>query len=421
MHQTLRMLALAALIGPAHLALAQPPAPSVAEINPIVEIYVGKTQPDGRMEVVFHLKAMRFYSNQRLYGCMFVNGNIVLIKEYNSEDSYVRGHVKLPGAEEEIVAYSGVISHPTKLDPHDHAALWKAFASSAHKPFRGKVKDRPKWWVTNPIKAKRTGSQTASSAEPASWKTSSYPYLKPHEIPEAVELASSSSTGRMLRFRAVWGLAISGYTRESADVLARVACDGRRERSLRGYAAMGLRNFTGALPKDQKQEIRSLLGKVLAKERARTPDSIIRALLAWGEAAYVNEVIGEKLAGHRMEVEVLARLEGKRASDRLWKLYEACPKDAEHYNRRESIGRALADRKDKRGIDILVAQFDTKDIPSKQYFHNTYAFLAKTTGKSFGYSSPNYTPALDEAIPLLQAWWKANGETFSFDPPIIRR
>ena len=45
----------------------------VAENNGVVAVYAGKTAPEKR-ELVFELKEMKFYSNQRLYGCIFVNG-----------------------------------------------------------------------------------------------------------------------------------------------------------------------------------------------------------------------------------------------------------------------------------------------------------------------------------------------------------
>lgn len=190
----------------AHLSLAGSPEPqsttqaaelwTVAENNPIIQVYVGKTNSDGT-ELVFELATMHFSSNQTLYGCIFVSGQIAYLKEYNNEDNYVRAVVKLPADDPELVMYSGVIKAVELIDPHDHAALWKAFIKSSYKPFRAKLSHLPQWYVTNPIKAKKiTATSPAATTQqappsttsaPATPAASSYPYLNPEQLFQKVK------------------------------------------------------------------------------------------------------------------------------------------------------------------------------------------------------------------------------------------
>jgi len=391
----------------------------VGEHNEILEIYVGEPVGEGRTEVVFELKTMEFYSNQRNYGCIFVNGRIVQIREYNKADSYVRGEVQLPGGDEEIVACAGVVSHAAQVDPHNHAALWQAFVGSAHKPFRGKVKDLPRWWVSNPIREKKRREVPAAPAARSSGGEggrSGHPFLKPEEIPGKVEEATSPTTGQRARFDAVRGLAISGFTPESAKALAWAACNRDLETGTRGYAGMGLSNFTARMPKELRAAILADLRKTLADERAAMPDGILRTMLAWGDAPYIHEILGDDLAGHSVEIDVLEALPGKEAVQRLWALHEACPRRAapEHYNRRFRIGQALVRHRDKRGIDILMALLPREAAPGPQYRNNTFDLLAATLGETFGYPSGNYRPALEEAVPRMLAWWQEHREVFTF-------
>lgn len=398
-------------------SLAEERALVVGELNEIVEIYVGERLPNGRTEVVFALKTMQFYSNQSNYGCIFVNGRIVQIREYNNEDSYVRGEVELP-ADGELIAYCGVISSKKGVDAHDHAALWRAFVSSPHKPFSAKVADRPKWWVSNPIREKRKDAKPSVDPPPLSERIiRSYPYLKREEMPEAIQLAMAPTTGQKARFYAVWGLAISGYTPEGAKALAWVACNRELQEGERGYAAMGLSNFTGAMPAQEREAIREQLRKLLADEGADMPHGIIRTLIAWGDAAYIHETLSGRLKGHPMEIEVLEALPSREAAlARLLQLLETCPartKDERH-NWRARVGSALVRQKDKRGIDILLSLLAKEEAPGPQYRNNTFQFLANTLGQSFGYPKGNYRPELEEAIPKMVAWWEEHRDTFEF-------
>ena len=248
---------------------------------------------------------------------------------------------------------------------------------------------------------------------------SGYPYLAKDAIPEKARIAVSTDTAEDERFQAVWGLAISGYTEESARALTDVACDMSMGESTRNYAGMGLRNFTSQLPEESKRTIQRRLRAVLEEEGDETPNSIVRTLLAWGDASFVNTVFHEKLAGHAMEIEVLAALPEKEGSERLWQLYEACPKrrNSGDYNRRAEIGRALAGKNDVRGIDILVSLLPADRAPGGQYRHNVFHFLQRSLGDDFGYKALNYDPTLDEAVYKLTLWWEKNRDTFVLKAP----
>ena len=239
---------------------------------------------------------------------------------------------------------------------------------------------------------------------------------KPNKTAENIRLATSPEADPGARFSAVRALAISPYTVESANALAQVACDANAGETTRIYAAMGLSNFTHALPEDLKSAIRKKLRGALAREGPDTPDGIIRTLLGWGDAACIREILGNRLAGHSMEIDVLDALPGEWACERLWQLYLSCPKGrkAEHYNMRATIGRALVRREDKRGIDILMELLPAQNAPGPQYRNNVYNLLALKLRRDFGYKGGNYRPELQQAIPKMIDWWQVNRETFAF-------
>lgn len=241
-----------------------------------------------------------------------------------------------------------------------------------------------------------------------------YPYLAPDEIPENVRLATSAETPPNKRFSAVWGLAISGYTEESAEALVAVACDKNADETTRGYAAMGLRNFTTQLPEAAKDLIAKRLCTVMEEEKGDTPDGIIRTLIGWGYASFVSEILGEQLQGHTMEIEILAKLPDEESSEKLWQLYQSCPKGHKsvYYGRKAGIGRALADKGDTRGIDILMELLPKESAPGAQYRHNIFIFLSHKIGESFGYNALNYDSALEEAITKMLLWWEDNRGVF---------
>jgi hypothetical protein len=241
-----------------------------------------------------------------------------------------------------------------------------------------------------------------------------YPYLKPDEIPGKVKLAVSVETPAEERFKAVWGLAISGYTKESAEALSQVACDKSAGETTRDYAAMGLNNFTRQIPEESRKTIQQSLHGVLEKEKGDTPEGIIRTLIAWNDAPFIREILGEQVKGHNMEVEVLAALPGQESCDKLWQLYQESPKGyrSVYYNKKASIGRALVAKNDTRGIDILVELLPEDHAPGHQYRHNVFVFLARKIDKDFGYKAENYHPALEKAVPEMLSWWKENRGTF---------
>ena len=256
----------------------------------------------------------------------------------------------------------------------------------------------------------------ATPAEVSSEANHGSPYLKPGEIPQTAVIIVSAKTPPEERFKAVRGLAISGYTAASARALADVACDKSVDETTRDYAGMGLQNFTGQLPEEDRKLIQQRLRAVLDSERGDTPDGVVRTLIAWNDAPFIHETLGEHLKGHGMEIEVLAALPGQGSCERLWQLYNESPESRKSapYNRKAKIGRALAEKNDKRGIDVLIDLLPADHAPGHQYRHNVFVYLARKTKQSFGYNAQNYDAALEDAIPKMVVWWQKNKGTFAF-------
>jgi len=246
-------------------------------------------------------------------------------------------------------------------------------------------------------------------------ESSGYPYITDNSFTPKIELAVSADTAEDKRFQAVRALAISGYTKESARGLTTVACDRSASDTTRGYAAMGLRNFTTSLPAELKRKIQEQLRGVMADEKGDTPDGVIRTLISWGDAPFVHETSGTEANEHPMAIEILAGLPDKNGVDRLWELYESCPKRRWSYFRRSEIGRALVKKRDTRGIDILMALLPSDKAPSGQHRHNVFKFLAIHLGHEFGYNALNYSPALNEATDKMLSWWDKNKKEFVLD------
>ncbi|MFC1582908.1 HEAT repeat domain-containing protein, partial [Planctomycetota bacterium] len=240
---------------------------------------------------------------------------------------------------------------------------------------------------------------------------------KKHVPYYAKELKDAMSADPKVRFEAVRSLATEPYTEDAADILTKVAADAKASETTRGYAAMGLSNFTNKIPAVQKTEIQVALRTVVEKEKEDTPDGVIRTLIKWGNADFVEEVLGDALDNHSMQIEILERSSSKDANDKLWALYTKSSKSkkAVHYNKRAAIGRALAKRKDIRGIDILITLLPPESAPWPQYRNNIYNFLKRVLGQDFGYTFSNYNTELQNAYPKMTSWWEKNRSSFSFD------
>lgn len=72
-------------------------------------------------------------------------------------------------------------------------------------------------------------------------------------------------------------------------------------------------------------------------------------------------------------------------------------------------------------IDILLeclAARPTEDADSasfRQSRHNTFIMIAGALGRTFGYEPRGeWRPRLDDAIPEMIEWWKANRQTWDF-------
>lgn len=411
----------------------------VAECNPIQEIYVGETIPRaadsdeaGKTELVFELGSMHFYSNDTRYGCIFVSGQIVWIKEYNQRDSYVRGYVALP-AYKDLVAYSGVIGRRNnKLDPFKHELLWQAFADSAHEPFRGKLQNRPKWFVNNPIRMKQAkrplpapanlegNPEENAKVHRLNLNERDYPYLAKDEIPQAIAMYRDPLTGEMDRFSIVWGLAISGYTPPGAEFLAEVVANAELNRTWREYAAMGLGNFSGSLTPDERDKYAGVLRECLGKEEKQTPPGILRVLIGWGEVDHVERELQGKLDNHSMQVEILTASNRPGASDELWQLYQAIP--AENFQadtasgKATRLGWALVLRHDKRGLGILARTVlvTAKDASAQQARINILQFVTQHTGGAFRFSGDTQPDAVQHEAERFALWWETKGQEFNF-------
>lgn len=235
-------------------------------------------------------------------------------------------------------------------------------------------------------------------------------------------LAASDHTPEHLRFYSIWGLAVSGFSPESSSALAEALTDRKLSHATRGYAAMGLRNFTNKIPAQTKKSLRSKLRATIEVELAKTPDEIIRTLIAWGDAPWIAERLADDLLGHPMEIEVLRRLPSEKAIPRLLGIYRHT-KNQHHrknYNRRSNIGRALIDFKDKQGIDILETLLDAQAVPkhhgepNHQYRHNVFVVVTKAVGQDFGYKHRSYHPSIDTAILRFRTWWRKHRNEFNF-------
>ena len=258
--------------------------------------------------------------------------------------------------------------------------------------------------------------------------------LNKEEIPEAVRKVLDQKTDQRERFYLVWSLATSGYRPESAKALIKIAIDPNQEETTRGYAAMGLSNYASALPNTVRQSIRKRLQESLRTEKHKLPPHIMMTLVRLGDADLVAKLLGEKLYGHRMEFEILKAISSREiAISRLMEMYtqSGAVTTKEGWQKRWYVGDALIARRDNRGIDILIEclsvkepwpfqsstpNFQKRELDSfRQCLHNTFAFIACTIDEDFGYGEGGtWRPQLNEAIPKMVDWWKANREKFIF-------
>jgi hypothetical protein len=399
---------------------------TVEHQNRIVGIYLGKPRPNNATEIVIELADYRFAWEPGRQNCTLVNARPVTIDEYNPDDSYVRGYAWLGNAET-VTAYSGIVksSGATAGAP---MAQWKVFEGSGCKPFVASRRELPRWWTTNPIHEKHRHDKPATSRPVTTRPTAlqrvemalagnASPDLRPEDRPLVIEAALGGN------FNAMRWLGISGYSPDAADALLRIATDKSFGETTRGCAAMGLGNYLSRLSTEQKECIRTTIAKVIQREGRNTPDTLIRLLIAMDGASLVAELMGNDLAGSRCEVEVLARLPGDAAGQRLWQLCEQLRDQpiAEVAFRIQVIGDAMLSRKDKRGADVLLSLLP-KDVGlDKQFRHNTYAVLARYTRKDFGYKAVNYHPDLEAAVPKMIEWWKTSRVSFQCEDPAARR
>ena len=354
----------------------------MAESNSIVHIYVGKVAPGGT-EMVFELRTMHFFSNQSLYGCVFVNGRILEIKEYNVEDSYVRGVVNL-GDDRQIVAYAGVVKGAQRIDPRNHAALWNAFVRSQHKPFKAGLDALPKWYVRNPIRDRKSRSSRRPS-----------PPVR------------------------------------TSDALALIAADPKASQADRWNASQTLMSMARYMPIDVWRANRETLFGALEAEREKLPDGVIWTLIKWGCADRVRELLGDKLRGHPMEIPVLERIAQRDyAVARLLAIRDAAPPistDNIALSKRWHVAEALIRQRDKRGIDIKLECLKAQGLKVRDpiVFRSSQRFiftrLSQVLGRSFGYGSSAAGQAqLDQAIARMMDWWQANRRTWTFSEQGLR-
>ena len=275
--------------------------------------------------------------------------------------------------------------------------------------------------------AQTTAKATTQPAQPA---PSPYPYLAPKDRPRKAKEALDKGTDEKTRYRAAWGLAISGYCRESAEALAIIAVDSARGNALRECAAMGLINFTHSMPVEIKRALQDKLYGALNAEKENLQGGVIQTLVAWGDADRIVRVLGEKLRDHPLEVIVLKKISSRKAAvTRLWEIYQTAPPvkgGSITLGRRWHAGDALILWRDKRGIDILLECLSVKEPKGsnsasfRRSLHHTFIRLAALFDDNFGYGRggrwyPQLDKQLDKAIPKMAAWWKTNRQTWSFE------
>jgi len=285
------------------------------------------------------------------------------------------------------------------------------------------------YWAVLPVVVIQGSLALAGNPDPqpATQPSSpAHPYLRPEQRPQKAKEAIDPSTAEKARYQAVWGLAISGYTRESAEVLGIIAADRGRDEALRECAAMGLINFTHSMPREVRTALQDKLYGALDAEKEKLQGGVIQLLVAWGDADRVRGGLGEKLRDHPMEVIVLKGISSRQtAVARLWEIYQqAAPAQSGNIalSRAWHAGEALIHRQDKRGIDILieclVVSGDSADNTEtfRQSRHNTFMHMASVLDNRFGYEAGGtWKPQLADAIPKMVEWWKANRQTWSFE------
>jgi hypothetical protein len=260
--------------------------------------------------------------------------------------------------------------------------------------------------------------------------------LAPEDRAQKAKEALDPATDEPMRFYIVWRLSVSGYSPESAEALATLAADRKYPAGLRQQAAGGLGNFTAAMSPEARKSAQGRLLAVLKDEGAAAPQAIILTLLRLGEADQVRAILGEKLRGHPLELDVLPATSARdEAVARLWELSQAAPPATTYagWDRRYRLGLALIGCKDKRGFDLLMECLTVKDpwttdAPStpaaeaantrlfRQALLATYSVLARLLDDDFGYETgASWNEQLPGAIARMAAWWKEHRQAWSFE------
>ena len=273
---------------------------------------------------------------------------------------------------------------------------------------------------------------------PAAARPFTYPYLKPEECPAKAKEALDPAADEKARSRAVWELAVSRYCPESGEALAAIASDSKNSLQMRIDAGMGLWSFTAAMPDDVRAAIQRRLRQSLRAEKDKLPEEVLRVLIRWGDADLVREVLGEKLHVLYIEIEVLEQISARdQAVARLTEMHRAAaPVNTEAgWSLRWRIGSALINLHDKLGVDILIecltadapiapeglspAAKESQAASFRQSLHSTFMRLAEVFDEDFGYGSGStWKSRLNDAIPKMVDWWKANRQKWSFEEAI---
>ena len=220
---------------------------------------------------------------------------------------------------------------------------------------------------------------------------------------------------------AVWGLAISGYSPESAEGLVKVAISSEHlVIRIAESPAMGLSNFHAGFAREHKGRVSLKATSVTEiiknpKVRVWRIRSFVRCSLGVTRHGSCRTVWRCGSPGTCMEIEILQQLPAATATPRLLEIYRAVQRDgiAESYNRRAARGRALVNYGRQRGIDILDTLLDAAPVvptnggaANHQYRHNVFAAIQKAVGRKFGYEQPSGSqPTIDDAILLFREWW----------------
>jgi outer membrane protein assembly factor BamB len=255
---------------------------------------------------------------------------------------------------------------------------------------------------------------------------------KKEDIAEALRYLRNEQEEWGIRGAALRVLTRSAYNKEAADAMLMIATRQDWPAHARNLASQGLHKGD----KKQMARVVEALLKTAAKEKAQTPEGILQLLNRLGHADAVYAALGaqfdKKWVGFKIQT-----LDGlsdpKLAADKLWGIAQSLgPMDKKHriYHEYARIGMAIARRRDKRGIDLMVKQLQVKELPISTKYGDAYTKQVKNAffeGRRGNYEhlcglyllryfgpKPTNEQELNTNIDALGTWWQKNRDTWKF-------